>query len=151
MSAAGIRQLKIADINELYGKTFPPEFYPEAIRAPLVERLERAKKGELCFVEAPVLDTDGREVWFDTTFVPACDEAGQVEFVIVTSVEVSERRRAVDELARAREAAESANFSKSEFLANMSHEIRTPMTAILGFAETLEDGLGEGMALDESR
>ena len=36
--------------------------------------------------------------------------------------------------------AETANAAKSEFLANMSHEIRTPMTAILGFAESIQNG-----------
>jgi PAS domain S-box-containing protein len=35
--------------------------------------------------------------------------------------------------------AEAASAAKSEFLANMSHEIRTPMTAILGYAEELND------------
>ena len=43
-----------------------------------------------------------------------------------------------DELAKALNAAESANRAKSVFLANMSHELRTPLNAILGFAQLLE-------------
>ncbi|HKK91019.1 MAG TPA: response regulator, partial [Desulfobacteraceae bacterium] len=38
-------------------------------------------------------------------------------------------------LARAKEAAETANRAKSEFLANMSHEIRTPLNAVIGFSQ----------------
>jgi signal transduction histidine kinase len=49
-----------------------------------------------------------------------------------------EMRAAINEVEKARAAADAANRSKAEFLAVMSHELRTPLNSIGGYVDLLE-------------
>jgi PAS domain S-box-containing protein len=75
----------------------------------------------------------------------------EVGMLVVAAVrDVTERIQVQEELREARntaqqaaQEAEDANRAKSVFLANVSHEIRTPMNAILGFADILQQQVGD--------
>ncbi|MFN2477289.1 MAG: response regulator [Chthoniobacterales bacterium] len=71
------------------------------------------------------------------------------ELLVLAMEDVTERRRAEEQVAKAKEAAETANKTKSLFLANMSHELRTPLNAILGYSEMLQEEAAERQLEDE--
>jgi len=55
-----------------------------------------------------------------------------------TARDISAQIRREEELARARDEAETANRAKSQFLAMMTHEIRSPMNAVLGMLDLVQ-------------
>jgi two-component system sensor histidine kinase/response regulator len=77
---------------------------------------------------------DGQRILYDTVVSPLWDEKGEPQGLLGISRNITERRKAEEEIRQAKEIAEDATRMKSDFLANMSHEIRTPMNAIIGLS-----------------
>jgi two-component system sensor histidine kinase/response regulator len=97
------------------------------------------EKGSVNELESQVRRKDGSVIWISENIQVLRDSNGQVIGFEGSTVDITDRKRAEEDLQRAKEEAEAASRSKSEFLANMSHEIRTPMNGILGMTELALD------------
>jgi PAS domain S-box-containing protein len=86
-------------------------------------------------LEHRVLRADGTSSWMFSRAVPMMDANGEIVEWFGAASDITARKRAEEELQRAKEVAETATQTKNQFLINMSHELRTPMTGILGMLQ----------------
>jgi PAS domain S-box-containing protein len=102
---------------------------------------ELRERGALSNFEADLRTADGRTV--PTLLSSVMVDLGVGVRVVSILRDISERRAADLELARARDAALESTRLKSAFLANTSHEIRTPLNVILGYTDLVGEHLAD--------
>jgi len=127
------------DSDEVAGKPFASLFAIES---------QRAARDYLAGLSEPGVASvlnDGREVIgreAQGRFIPLFMTIGRLPndsgFCAVVR-DITQWKRAEEDLTQARAVAERASSHKTDFLARISHEIRTPLNAIIGFSELMVD------------
>ena len=80
---------------------------------------------------------NGELFWENALISPIFDDSGEITHFVGVKEDITEKKKMVTDLIRAKENAEESDRLKTAFLQNMSHEIRTPLNGILGFADLL--------------
>jgi len=130
---------------QLFGTLPPTDFsiFDDLTRkSPEMEKLIlHAKNGEI--VHLPDIYFNAHEVvpeapdiplWIRALLFPLKQRGDKPERFVFMHENITERKRAEQELIKAKEHAEESDRLKTAFMNNISHEIRTPLNGILGFA-----------------
>ncbi len=119
--------------EDLLSKKVSDMYYKPNGRQRVIRKLR--KYGSVKHEELVLKKKNGDQILVSLTAVAVRDETGKVIHFDGVLEDITQRKRAENDLCEAKEMAEAANKAKSEFLANMSHEIRTPMNGVIGMTE----------------
>jgi len=137
------RILKLKTPKEIIGKTnydlFDSRLADQASEADNIAMREDKEY----VLEEIGLNVEGNLTTYLTKKVPLHDRDNNVIGLLGVSFDISDRKKAEQELKGAKEKAEAANQAKTEFMLNMQHDLRTPASGIFGLAKILAEAAKE--------
>jgi PAS domain S-box-containing protein len=122
--------------------------HPDDLAAVWAEEERSQEAADTFRAEYRMRAKDGRWVWILDEAMAVRGDDGRPFVLQGTMFDITERKRAEDELASALERLQALDRLKNTLLHTLSHDLKSPLTAILGAASTL-DRLGDELSPDE--
>ena len=103
---------------------------------------DMALKGARISIEK-VFKVNQLDIWFEIHYAPIKNKSQEIIGVLFTARDISEKKKAEQELNQYTSELESLNLTKDKFFSIIAHDLRNPFAGILGVSEMLEEKLKE--------
>ncbi len=137
MSRGGQELLKIKDINQYLNMSYE-NFWKgsdyQAARGAIAE----AQQGRVGRFSGYCPTADGTPTWWDVVISPINGPDGDVDRLLAVSRDITERKKAEDELRKLAAELERSNSDLQEFAYVASHDLQEPLRGIASFTALLE-------------
>lgn len=114
-------------------------------KADFEHNFDMALKGARISTEK-VFTVNQLEIWFEIHYAPIKNKSQEIVGVLFTARDISEKKKAEQELSQYTSELENLNLTKDKFFNIIAHDLRNPFSGILGVSEMLEEKLKEANA-----
>jgi PAS domain S-box-containing protein len=129
-------QYTLKEVKGKQPRIFNPGHQPKELYDLMWKTLRSGKVWEGEFLNRK---KDKSHFWENVIISPLLNKDGSISNYIIIMEDITEKKKMINDLIKAKEKAEESDRLKTAFLHNISHEIRTPMNAIIGFSTFLGD------------
>lgn len=144
MSHSGFRMLKLDEHAAVYGEPYPFDFFPEAFRQEMTEKLEEVRDtGGILTTELIASDVEGNAVWLHSTLIPVSDDKGELDYITVVSANATAER-----LLEARLRQSQKLEAIGTLASGVAHEINNPLMGMMNYAELVANKIDDSKSTE---
>jgi PAS domain S-box-containing protein len=138
------------ETRDIIGKTIQDLWGFEKYEEKIKPNLKKCMNGEPVFLQYEGIIPGGDFKIVEMNCYPHRDSSGRIDGIISTSKDITEHKKALQDLKESEERLKELNATKDKLFSIIGHDLKGPLNNILGFSELIEQGF-ENYSAEELR